>query len=582
MSKRESISFRGLTRTPYRIQRLARIFAVLAAHGFGYLEHYLKFRGLAPRISQIVRRTKVSAKDIERLKPARRIVMVLEELGPTYIKLGQLLSTRPDIIPDEYIEELAHLQDEVPPFDPLKAREIIEYELGRPIESLFQNFSETPIAAGSIAQVHSARLKTGEEVVVKVKRPRIDRIIRDDLDLLRLLAERAENVEELQIYRPMMLLDEFRKSLEKEMDFVTEASYTDKFYTAFKDNPKIHIPKVYWEYSTPAVLTLQRLTGTPIGHFKELKEKGIDLKQVADNLGNAFLHQYFEMGLFHADPHPGNMFVKDDCSVCLLDFGMVGHLDDELRSDLSMMVIELVRKDLDTVVDISTEIGAIPEDADLAELKSDMVQMLDKYYGIPIKHVNISHAFADTMHVARQHGLVLPRDFVLLGKSFVTVNSLNMSLNPELDVVKLVKPYSRKLIYDKFSPKTLSKGAIAHTWQASNILRRLPRDIRRLSRQMVGGKLQLFLKLRGLEDVANELESATNRIAFSVIVASVVIGSSLVIHAKMRPFFSDIPHFGERFAEVLPELSLIGFSGFLLAAVMGMILAIAIWRSGKL
>jgi ubiquinone biosynthesis protein len=576
MVKRRGITLRGLARAPHRIRRLAKIARVLTRHGFGHVAHHLPFQRFVPAAARVLRRP-VTAK-VERISIARRLSMALEELGPTYVKLGQLLSTRPDIIPEEYVVELARLQDKVSPFPSRKAYEIIERELHRPVRELFAEIAQEPLAAGSIAQVYLARLPGGEEVVVKVKRPGIERIVQDDLDLLMLAAERFERVEQFQAYRPVMLLEEFSKSLAREMDFVTEASYTEKFVKAFEGDERVQLPAVHWDYTTPSVLTLGRVNGISIGRTQELRQMGVNTAAVARHLASVFMKQYFEMGLFHADPHPGNLLVAEDGRVGIVDFGIVGHLDEELRRDLGTGLVALVRKDLDLVVDVATEIGAVPDEADLGRLKSEMVEMLDKYYGIPVKRVDMKRAFADLMRVTREHGLIWPRDFVLLGKSFVTIAGLTMALDPDLSMVEVVRPYAQGVLREKLSPARVVRGVMDQVWHVSNLLRRLPRELRQFSRKALAGKLQVTLKLRGMEEVITELDKATNRIASSLIIAAVVIGSSIIIHAKMPPLFRGLPVVGQ----YLPELSVIGFAGYLLAGVLGMVLVVAIWRSGKL
>ena len=581
MAKNHGITIRDIARTPSRIRRLARIARVLTRHGFAHIVRYLHIQRVIPNMLRAVRRPAVTRK-AERISAPERLAIVLQELGPTAIKLGQLLSTRPDIIPEDYIAALQQLQDDVEPFDTQEAYAVIERELGRPIGDIFARIDDRPMAAGSIGQVYRARLRGGGEVVVKVKRPGIERIIRDDLDLLMIVARRAERVEDIRPYRPTRMVEELAKSLKRELDFVTEASYTAKFSAAFERDKRVRIPSVHWEYTTPAVLTLERISGIPVSRRAELEAAGVDLSKVATAGADVFMRQYFEMGLFHADPHPGNLLVAEDGTLGIIDFGMVGHLDDDRRRDLGTMLIALVRKDLDLVVDVATEIGAVPDDADLVALKSDLVEMLDKYYGVPIKRVDMKSAFLDAMRVTREHGLDLPQDFVLLGKSFVTITGQATALDPDLNMAEVIRPHATRLLREKVSPARLGRELVGQLWQFANLFRRMPRDLRQFSRKALAGRLQLNLKLRGLEDMGAELDRATNRIVFGLIVAGVVVGSSIVIHAKMKPFFDDIPVIGRHLEGLLPELSIIGFAGYVLAGLMAMVLAVAIWRSGRL
>jgi ubiquinone biosynthesis protein len=576
MAKRYGARLMGLARAPHRIRRLAKIARVLTKHGFGHIVQHFPFRRLLPGLSRLVR-TKPAPK-VEHISAPRRLAMVLDELGPTYVKLGQVLSTRPDLVPEEYVTELSRLQDRVTPFPSEKAFAIIEQELHRPIKDLFASVNPEPIAAGSIAQVYEARLPNGEQVIIKVKRPHVERIINDDIDLLALAAERLERDERFQPFRPMMLLEEFSRSLERELDFICEATYTEKFHRAFEGDERVRIAAVHWDLTTPSVLTLERIGGIPLHRREDIARSGVDLKRVGRNLADVYMKQYFTMGLFHADPHPGNLLIDEHGRVGIVDFGMIGNIDDELRRQLGTVLVGLVRKDLDLVVDVAIEIGAAPDDLDVQRLKSEMVALLDRYYGIPAKRVDLKRGFHDLMRLTREYGLLLPRDFVLLGKSLVTVAALTMQLDPEISMVDVVRPHAARALRDKFSPRNLSQEFMEQSWHFWNTIYHLPRDLRQLSRRALSGKFQFVLRHTGLESLTSELDRATNRIATSLIIASVVIGSSVVIHARMKPLFRDIPAIGS----FLPDVSIIGFAGYVLAGVLGMILAIAFWRSGKL
>ena len=577
------MSIRGLARTPRRIRRLAGIIQVLARHGFGHLVQTLDLqRHLPVPLRVLTRGVRGRAADVGELSPARRLVLVLEELGPTFVKLGQLLSTRPDLLPDEYIRELTRLQDQVAPFPSAAARRRIETALGSPLSDLFAEFSDEPLASGSIAQAHMARLKTGEEVVVKVKRPGIEREIHADLDLLRLAAEAAERVEELQFFRPKMLVEEFARTLERELDFVTEASYTAKFGRMFAEWEDVRVPGVIWTHTTTSVLTLEKIKGVGIGRREELERMGIDFLKLGRTLADVFMHQYFAEGLFHADPHPGNLLIDEKGTIGILDFGMVGHIDEDMRGLLGTGLIALVRGELDIVVDVFAEMGALPEDVDHQALKSDLVEILDKYYGIPIGLIDLQKAFADVMRVARENRVIFPRDAVLLGKSFVMISALARQLDPDFDAASAARPHALKLLREKFSPLRVGRSLFDTAWHFSSLLRRLPRDMRAFSRKVLAGKLQIVFRIPELEGLPVELDKATNRLVFGLIVSAVVVGSSLLIHGKIPPLFQDLPLVGEYLQRVVPDLSVLGTIGYVMAFMMGMVLAWSIWRSGKL
>lgn len=502
---------------------------------------------------------------------AARIVMVLQELGPTYVKLGQILSTRPDVLPEDFIRELRKLQKDVKPFDPEQARAIIEKELKKPIEELFHSFQNNPIACGSIAQVHAATLPNDREVVVKVKRPGIEQIIRDDVDLLVFIAERAERIEELKPFQPTMLVNEFNHVIQNELDFITEASNTTKFYQMYYSNENIHIPNVYWDLTTSNILTMERIKDISLCDIKTIEEKGINTRKLATELLTDFLEQYFRAGLFHADPHPGNLMVSELGTMSMIDFGMVGYLTEDLRNRLTTALLALLRKDMDLYVDIFMDIGAIPIDGhgNTEALKVSLLETSEKYRGIPIEKIDPRNAFFDTMRVAREHKLVLPRDFVLLGKSFVTVAGMARQLDPELDLQKIITPFARGLMKDRLSPERIGKMAGETSWYLTNLIYQGPREMRQIIRKLLSGKMEVSLRHVELEYFAYELDRSSNRLALSIILAATVIASSLVMMARVGP-------------TVMDNVPLFGILGYLFSTVMGIWLVIGIMRSGRL
>lgn len=546
---------------------MTQILQVLAKHGFGHLVHRLNLQGYLPVLKRLKEVPVVPglADDGDTLPSRTR--MVMQELGPTFVKLGQLLSTRPDVLPESYVSELRKLQDHVKPFPSDEAIARVQEELHADLLERFQSFEREPRASGSIGQVHDAVLKDGREVVVKVKRPGIEKTILSDLDLLGLLADRAEAVPDMRVFRPVMLIEEFGRAIQRELDFVSEASNTARFQQQFAGREGVRAPRVYWDYTTSSVLTLERLPGEKFESVAELSGSGIDCRELARRLLDAFMFQYFESGLFHADPHPGNLLVTKDGEVGLIDFGMTGHLDGELRSQLGTALVGISRRDTELIVDVFGELGVVA-DASAPGLRPDVLHMLDKYYGIPIRHIDAGAVFQDVMQIARQHGVVLPRDFVLLGKSLVTVVSIAKSLDPALNLRDTIAPYAKALVREKLSPKRVAKLLGANAWHLTNLLQQLPRETRQLLRKALAGELQLAFRHEGLSHFINELDRASNRLAFSVLVACLVIGSSLIVHAKVGP--------------MILGLSALGVVGYLSAFVLGVWLLIAILRSGRL
>jgi len=580
-----SLRLRQLARTRQQVRRIAPILKVLVRHGFGHFVQQLSYRRFLPEGLRM--RIKAAAQEApasRRISTPRRLVMVLQELGPTFVKLGQMLATRPDLLPESYIEELRTLTESVPPFDTRIARNIIEAELGKPISELFREFGPEPVASGSIGQVYHAVRYTGERVVVKVKRPDIEKVMLADLDLLELAARQAERLAELRPVRPRMMVEEFRRLVRREVDFVAEAAYTAKIGEDLAENPHVRVPAVFWDMTTADVLTVEHLKGVSLNRKNELAALELDHNEVARHLVEVFLHQFFKTGLFHADPHPGNILVAPDGKICLVDFGMTGRLNTELRRCLATSFIALASRDLDIITDVYLEIGAVPEDADLSQLKAELNDVLDKYYGVPIHCLDLQRCFADALRVARLHRVLLPRDFVLLGKSFGTMVMMARELDPAFDLASVAKPYALALVADKFSPKRVGHDVLSQIWLISQSLRRLPRDMRHFTRKVLDGTLQLTFHMREFDDFVQELDRAANRLAFSIIVSAIVIGSSVLLHAKVPPYMERLlPGWLGRFFEThMAETSALGLAGFLFAGVLGMLLAVAIWRRGKL
>lgn len=501
----------------------------------------------------------------------KRIARILEDLGPTTVKLGQLLASRPDLLPEEYQKELSLLQDHVEPFPAEEARQTIEHQLKKPIHELFAEFNDVPKASASIAQVHEATLNDGTLVMVKVRRPGIEEVVRTDIDLLRSLADLGERyIPEARVIRPRLLVEEFARSIRKELDFVSEAAYTSRFYEEFLDDERVLIPQVYWDLTSPAVLTLKRLDGTKITDTEKLQAMGVDKKKLAANLTSVFMKQYFEIGVFHGDPHPGNILVNKDGKICLIDFGLTGHMSQTLRHQLITILIALNRNDFDTIVDIYDEMGMTSIDTDLPSLKRDLVEMADRYYGIPIKRIDIKSLFSDITYAARKNNILLPRDLILLGKSMAIMSGIARDMDGDINIAEKLDSHTKKLISERLEPANLANRATTSLWRTLRVLNALPVEIGQIVRKLRSGTLEMAFKHEGLERPMAELDKASNRLVLSIILASVVVASSLIMTAKLSPL---IPN---------SDLSIIGLAGYLFAAILGIWIVIAILRSGRL
>lgn len=548
--------------------RIKDIAKVLARHGFGNVIDRLHLRHYAPMINRL---SKPMATDRPGEVPtAKRVVSVFEELGPTFVKLGQLLSQRPDLIPPEYVDEFSKLQDKVAPFSSEEAIKSVEEMLKAPLDRAFKFFDKEPHASGSIAQVHNAVLKNGKSVMVKIKRPKIKEVIESDIEVLSKLADLFDRFyPEAQIFRPKQLVEEFSRVIHREINFVTEAAATAKMRKLLADDESVRIPEIYWDYTDGNVMTLERLCGINIRNTDELITAGVNRKATAHRLGKLFLKQYFSIGRFHADPHPGNISINPDGTINLFDFGMTGHLTEELKNQLAITLFALVEGDIDLILTVYAEIGTFSEATDPQRLKPDILEVIDSYYGIPVKHINMNSVFADATRIAREHEVTLPKEFILLAKSFVTVMALCQHLDNQFDVATILKPQIKNMVTEKFSPRRLIKRGALSYWNLFDFLKRLPSELRTLLSKVQTGKIQLIFKHAGLDHFISEIDKSSNRISFSVIIGSVIVGSSLIIHAKVGP-------------KIMEDVPVLGIGGYVIAGVLGLWLVWAIIKSGKL
>jgi ubiquinone biosynthesis protein len=519
--------------------------------------------------------------DVERVEPStpaasvgHRFVLMCEALGPTFVKLGQMLSSRPDLVPAEMVQQLQRLQDHVAPFDSETARRIVATELGAPAEELFEQFEPDPFASGSIAQVHSAVARDGRDVVVKVKRPDIETTVRLDIHIMRWLATAIErNVPELRVYRPEAIVDEFERSIQRELDFINEASATARFGKALADQPKGRVPAVRWELTSPSVLTLERIKGVRLEAALADRDGDFDRSAVARNLADLFLTQYFELGMFHADPHPGNLLIAPPDTIGLLDFGIVGHVDEDLSSNLAFVLVAIVNREIGILIDVLADLGALDEQTDRRLLRRELREWLDKYYGLPLQRLVLKTIFVELTDLLRRHEVRLPRDFVLLGKSLVTVGGIIQHLDPNLNLLALMRPMVRQMVADRFAPPRLLRAAGISGWHLLSIFRNAPRQLRDILRRVSRGPMQVNIRHENLDHLANEIDRAGNRLAIAVVIAATIIGSSMLVSFEPA---ADIAVLG------IVSLRVFGFFGYFVAFVLGLWLVYGVWRSGKL
>ena len=535
--------------------------AVLVKYGLNYFLDRTKI-GILAKIGK-------RPKNYETLNTPERLRLALEELGPTFVKFGQILSTRPDFLPPDFIRELEKLQDQVLTFDSFQAQEIIVQELKKPIDKLFRHFESRPIAAASLSQVHKAVLISGKTVAVKIQRPDIKKIIDLDLEILEDLASLSENhLDNGWVYHPKLMVAEFKKAIRKEIDFINEASNFERFEVNFKDIEYIKIPKIYWSMTTTKVLTMEFIEGTKINEIIQEKYKGIfDPIEVAKRGADAILKQILEDGFFHADPHPANLFVQPPATIVMLDVGMVGYLDEETVINGAKLLQAIVNKDLNQVLRSFENLGIIIKEFDHNLLRQDLKELLDRYLGIPLKNLEISQVSQDILEIMMHHDLVLPANLVLMVKALSVVETTGRQLYPDFDMLSAAKPFVKKLLRKKFAPQELLKKSGVVLQECIELIEQLPNNLIDILHKVKEGKLKFNFEHQGLEILTNEIDRSSNRLSFSLIIAALIIGSSLILQQQIGPFV-----FG---------YSILGIIGYLIASFLGLGLIISILRSGK-
>lgn len=498
-----------------------------------------------------------------------RLRHALADLGPTFVKFGQLLSTRSDILPREYIFELEKLQDEVPPFSFQEVRRILREELGKEPAELFQEFDPAPCASGSIAQVHRARLRDGTEVAAKIQRPGIRSVIETDLAILEEVAELVERqVPELRWFRPSELVRQFGRTIRRELDFVAEGHAADHFRLNFRDDPSYYVPEVFWEYSSPRILTTRFIQGVKITHFREIEARGLDRKSIARNGVRAILKEVFEHRFFHADPHPGNFFVLEGNVIAAVDFGIVGRLDEETSERLAMLLSALVHRDMEQLLRVFHSMELLGEEVDESLLKFDLLDFIDRYYGLPLEKIDAEQVVQDLLEILRRHRILLPMNLALMGRMLVVAAGVGRMLDPSLDLISEARPFMESFLLKRMDPRRRLRQ-LGNTLQGyREMLRTFPADLEEIVARLKKGKMLVSLHHEGMDRFILEMDRSSNRLAFGMIIASLIIGSSLVMQLDRGPMI-----FG---------FSVFGLGGYLIAALLGLWLVVAILRSGRI
>jgi ubiquinone biosynthesis protein len=512
---------------PRHLRRYREIVEILIDNGFGAL---LKKLGVSERLN--IPRWAFRGKPLpkEELSHAQRLRTTLEELGPTFIKLGQLLSTRSDLLPPEYLIELRLLQDEVPPapWDEIKVE--IESELDAPIEDIFEFIDHTPLASASLAQVHAARLLSGDSVVVKVQRPHVEETVNLDLDILYDLASLAQNRTAIgERYSASDLADEFSYALRDELDFRREGRNMDQFRENFKGQEHIYVPQVYWDYTTQRVIIQEHIRGIKIDDIDFLDQAGYDRHRLADYAADFVLKEILEDGFFHADPHPGNILVLRGEKLGILDFGTVGRLEKNDRANLARLLITVIQMDFDGIVNQLMRMGIADYNVDQEQLERDLRRLLIRYYDLPLQEIPAAEVVKGLEPIIYKHHLRIPSDYWLLIKTIVLMQGVGLTLDPDFDIFAAAKPYIGRLLKQIWMPSNLGSSALRLFTDWNDLISDLPRQTNRIMSQIEHGDLEVKIEILDLMQLLNRVDFLANRLIYGILIAALILASAVLI-----------------------------------------------------
>ncbi|MCL0035288.1 AarF/ABC1/UbiB kinase family protein [Thermodesulfovibrionales bacterium] len=567
------MSILGISKTYKTARRLQQIINVFLRHGFGQIIDQIQLGRYIPFKKRLRSFGRWAPLALRGPTIPERLRVAFGELGPSFIKFAQLLSSRPDLVTPRYANEFKKLRDEVPPFSTKEVESIIEEELKLPADKAFKQFDKAPLAAASIAQSHMATLIDGSDVVVKVQRPGIKEQIESDISILSGIARLLDKyVPESRFFNPMSIVDEFSKTVRKELDFTREAKNCYRFKNNFEYNPDIYIPKVYTEFTTERVLVMETIKGVRVDDIKAIDAFGLDRKRIGRTIVDAYFKQILTDGFFHADPHPGNILVMSTGAVAFLDFGIVGRVSDKLKETMADTFMALIEKDFDRLADLYVDLGIISDkagpDTVREDLKEDLQDLLEPLYGLPLQEVKLAQYLDAITQLAIKHNLTMPPDLLLVNKSLLILESFGRQLDPDFDIVAASGPYAAMIIESRISPPRLYEKAKKNIMEISDFAFLLPKQLKQIIKKTLKDDLQMKMYHVNLPDFIKDMDKASNRIAFAMVVSAIIMGSAVLYAAGVGP-----TAFG---------ISIPGVFGFAFAFLLGIWLIISIIRSGRL
>ena len=542
------------------INRAREIISIIMAYGF---RDIIAMTPILKIIKNPIDKINIKYKgvDLRNFSRGERIRMACEDLGTTFIKLGQILSNRNDILPKDITDELSKLQNHVKPFDEKEAINIIETELGKKIDEVFDSFDTKPKASASISQVHIGILKNGEKVAVKVKRPNIEENILEDIEVIIWLSNIIEKYnEEFALMQPQKLIAAFKSQLLQELDFNFEKNNTLKFARYFKDNKNIKIAKIYEEYSTKSILTMEYIDGVKISDISPDDER-YDRKKLVSIGIDAVLEQIFMLGFFHADPHPGNLMALENNVLCFLDFGMIGFIPPNSKDAFSSLIMSISSADYLALSKSILDLCYHSEIKNIDEFNMAIFILVNKYIDMSLDNINIEDVFNELINIIRDFRLTLPSNIMLLMKSLIVLEGVARNLDKDVKLIEHIKPFAFRYVKEQIKPNNILKQAKKLIVDYSHILRELPADFGDLVSVIKKGSMKIQLEHKNLESLANTLDGLADRLSYSIVLASLIMASALIIASKMPPLFHGT--------------SIVGMIGFVISAIMGFIMIIS-------
>jgi ubiquinone biosynthesis protein len=515
------------------LERYRQIADVLSRHGLGFVIGVVGLSRWVPFHRGVLGHERRQ----EPYTTPEHLRLAIEELGPTFIKLGQLLSTRSDIVPADYLHELSKLQDAARPVPPATIRALIESELGGTLEELFASFDTDPVASASIGQAHLATLPDGTEVVVKVRRPNVNAMIETDLEILQNLANMASRRWQAAAnYNFPGLVSQFALTLRRELDYLSEGRNAERFAVNFAANEDVHVPRVFWATTTSRVLTLERIVGIKVNDLDGLDRARVDRRDLATKSAGVALSMVFEHGFFHADPHPGNLFIEPGGRIGLIDFGMVGEVDDALRQRLGVLLAALAGHDVERLASALLELSVVKRPVDREQFRVDLVGFVALYKGRRLGEVNVAELASQLLALLRKHHLQLPQEMAVLLKFFLMVEGMGVRLDPEFNLGAFIGPYTRQLAWERFSPEALARQLLISGRDAAALAADLPERLRRLLDLLDASGLVVHIKAGELEPLVGRAERIGDRLVAGIITAAFIRGIAELASADKERF----------------------------------------------